>query len=262
MKSNPPGQRPTIMTGDWSLLPKSAAEARVSGSRYYFDGRQCRHGHVAPRRTQNNTCVACQQRMSRARFGRLWEKGRPAREAAASLRQAQSEALAPVRRAERREKTRQRHIQRVERAIKEMGNTEDGYAELARLDRARKNPERERERIRQRRARGLVGYRMLRLRTPPWLSEKERLAIDAMYPAPPGYHVDHIVPISHALLAGLHVPGNLQRVRSRVNIKKGNRFECTQQEAENYVAQGLAVWACDVDEKGHIEWSKYPRPMD
>lgn len=249
-----------LLEADWSKLPRTAAEARASGELYYFTSTPCKYGHVVPRRAKNNECYQCILDRSQKRSMAMREANKPARDAAARKREAERPAQKAAAAERRRQQERKRRLDKIQRAIEQAGNTDDGYALLAAIDRARTDPVKQREKTRARRARGLVGYVMQRLRTPPWLTDEERQQIDSFYPAPPGHHTDHIIPISHSLLAGLHVPGNLRHMKGRANIKKDNVFECTIGEAEDFVERGLAVWAFDVDDEGNIPWDRYPRP--
>lgn len=61
--------------------------------------------------------------------------------------------------------------------------------------------------------------------TPPWVSTKELRKIYAK--CPKGYHVDHIIPLVHPKVCGLHVPANLQYLPSKINDSKANKFDGT-----------------------------------
>lgn len=58
----------------------------------------------------------------------------------------------------------------------------------------------------------------------PWWAAHYRCRFREIYAkCPPGYEVDHAVPLKHPLVCGLHVPWNLQYLPKRENALKGNR---------------------------------------
>jgi hypothetical protein len=46
---------------DVTKLPASAKDAERIGSRFFFTGKPCKHGHVSPRYTKASACVQCQR---------------------------------------------------------------------------------------------------------------------------------------------------------------------------------------------------------
>ena len=59
--------------------------------------------------------------------------------------------------------------------------------------------------------------------TPPWADKKEIAAIYRKAKRK-GKMVDHIIPLNHPKVCGLHVPWNLRAVDNTLNLQKGNRF--------------------------------------
>lgn len=59
--------------------------------------------------------------------------------------------------------------------------------------------------------------------TPPWF-DKEK--VDLFYSrCPAGFHVDHVIPLNHPKVCGLHTLINLQYLTEADNLEKGNRLE-------------------------------------
>jgi hypothetical protein len=70
-------------------------------------------------------------------------------------------------------------------------------------------------------ARNAVRRGIVRQQTPGWADMK---AIAAFYAAcPPGYHVDHVIPLRGKTVNGLHVLENLQYLPAHENMRKHNR---------------------------------------
>ncbi len=53
-------------------LPRTRAEAKAVGSKFYFTGEPCKHGHVAARLTSNRCCVTCSAKRTEE-----WRIGNP-----------------------------------------------------------------------------------------------------------------------------------------------------------------------------------------
>lgn len=68
---------------------------------------------------------------------------------------------------------------------------------------------------------------------PPWISEIDKMQIEDLYTLAKmrsevmgkEYHIDHVHPINHHLVCGLHIPGNLQILTAEQNLSKSNKFE-------------------------------------
>ena len=219
-------------------LPRSPKEAKASGSSRYFTGKPCKNGNVALRRTSNASCLcpACEAE-HRQRLD-TWRALYP--EKAAAVRRATELKNKAKRNAYSREYNRRNreklyaYAKQYNAANKAHVNAKSREWRLANKERHKelvrnwyaKNPEWATIKEGKRRAAKLAAM-------PPWMTEEHFADISAAYQkakeltAETGvaHHVDHIIPLRHARVCGLHVPWNLRVITASENCAKGNRFD-------------------------------------
>ena len=109
--------------------------------------------------------------------------------------------------------------ERVRKVAKAWRSGNPNKAALSRLQWRQNNP-------------GHAGYLVAKRRalkknaTPKWLTAEQKQEIKSLYRRAKleGKQVDHIVPLSHKRVCGLHVPWNLQLLTKAANTKKGNKL--------------------------------------
>jgi 5-methylcytosine-specific restriction endonuclease McrA len=191
---------------DTANLPKTRAEAKATGAKYYFTGDPCKHGHIAPRKTKG-ACIEClkvewaQAIETRAEYFKEYNKSEAGKKAKKGYYERNRDAV--IARA-------------FDRPTGEKSAAKKKYKEA--------NPDMYRE---------LVSLRRRRFRdaTPKWLSPEQRmeirlkyrLAIELSRATGVRHAVDHEVPIQGEEVCGLHVPWNLRVITQEKNLKKSNK---------------------------------------
>ena len=187
--------------------PKTRAEAKSAGAKYYFTGEPCKHGHIALRKTKG-ACVEC--------LKVEWEKGNESRAEYFREYNCREEVkdrkhdwyLDNHEQVKQAAATRPSHIKREYRNTWKANNTLKIRADT----KARRRKHRE--------------------ATPPWLTRKEKSEIRQLYQIAitmskttgEQYVVDHIVPLRSDYVCGLHVPWNLRVITQEENLKKSNKL--------------------------------------
>lgn len=186
----------------------SRKQAKELGLKKYFTGKPCKRGHVCERRLPNNCCVECN-----LINGSNHQKNY---------------------REQYKERSRTYYYKNLDRCRERSRINGNNNAERYRKatqkwrqdnpDRCKKtakrwqqfNLDKYREYNAARRALKLQAY-------PIWADRSE---ISKIYEeCPPGYHVDHDVPLNHPLVCGLHVPANLNHLPAEENLRKSNSFD-------------------------------------
>jgi hypothetical protein len=184
-------------------LPTTRAAAKAVGAKYYFTGKPCKHGHVAPRLLKG-TCIECRKLEWQQQNER--RKGLPKSEAAKAAGRRYYE----------------RNIELVKaRALCRPVEAKREYRR--RYDEANKE---------QRNLRNLLRKRRHRQATPKWLTPEHHEQIKQIYLQAQHmsklmgqkYVVDHQIPLKGATVCGLHVPWNLEVMTHEANCKKHNKL--------------------------------------
>lgn len=187
--------------------PKTRKEAQESGSKYYFTGLPCKHGHIAPRKTKG-ACVDClkvewqNNNERRAEYFNTYNKREDVKEAKSAWYEANKEQVINA------AKTRPSHVKKMYQSAWKERNIVWVRADT----KARRRKHRE--------------------ATPKWLSRKQKSEIRQLYQIAitmtqttgEQYVVDHIVPLRSHEVCGLHVPWNLRVITQEENLKKSNKL--------------------------------------
>jgi 5-methylcytosine-specific restriction endonuclease McrA len=191
---------------DTTNLPKTRAEAKAQGAKYYFTGEPCKHGHVAPRKTKG-ACIEClkvewiEALAKRAGYYAEYNKS------SAGVKAKQDYYA----------KNKTDVIARAQARTVAQKNTYKKKYKAA-------NPDLYKE---------LVNVRRRRFRdaTPKWLTTEQKLEIRFHYRMAIAlsratkipHAVDHIIPLQGEDVCGLHVPWNMEVITQEENLKKSNK---------------------------------------
>lgn len=214
------------------MLLLSLREARAKNLTRYFTGIECVNGHIDERIVSNRRCRTClnettkrtRNKTTAAATIKAWRlKNKDhVEEYGRKYIQDNSEAVKARRLAwlrlnpdyyiKHNKDYRAKNKEQIAINAKKWRKENKGRVRLHRADR---------------RAR-------LKLRTPSWLTKEDKSLTASIYEMASmlndltfgliGYDVDHVIPIAGAKVSGLHVPSNMQIMRSRDNLLKSNRF--------------------------------------
>ena len=187
--------------------PKSRAEAKAIGAKFYFTGEPCKHGHIAPRKTKGN-CVECMKVE--------WKQG------------AEKRADYFVQYNKKHEVKEKKHEWYLRNRDQVM---EAASTRPLEVKRQYQQAWKERNLVWVR-ADTKARRRKHRQATPPWLTTKQKSEIRQIYQIAitmskttgEQYVVDHIVPLRSETVCGLHVPWNLRVITQDDNLRKSNKL--------------------------------------
>jgi 5-methylcytosine-specific restriction endonuclease McrA len=193
--------------------PTTREEAKKTGSKYYFTGQPCKHGHISLRKTKG-ACLEC--------LKVEWAKGNETR----------AEYFKQYNQSEASQKAKKEYYERNKEQV--IARAAARPVEQRRLHREKykaQNPELYK-------AFTSVRRRRHKNATPKWITPEQKLAMRNLYLkaqeltkiAGERYVVDHIIPLISPDVCGLHVPWNLRVITQEENLKKSNKLLDTPKE--------------------------------
>lgn len=187
---------------DLTQLPKTKQESIDIGSKYYFTGKPCKHGHHSKRRAKDRCCCECQS-----------IKTKNSKDYLKTYREINKDRIKLL-----CKKWQKENIQYVYKYQKEYKNnnleTVRGYISKAMRKYRGLHPERVREQKLKRRN---VSGEFSRQDILNLLIAQKRRCVNCNIKLDNSYHVDHIMPIK---LGGNNDKKNLQILCKSCNLKK------------------------------------------
>lgn len=210
----------------------SKKQAKQIGLNSFFTGTCCRHNHICERRVSNGRCILCDQKSYNLFFKnnkektlqqckQRWDKNKERYGAQyKGYRETNKEMIA--------QKNREHYIENRDHYLeykKQYYQLNKEYIKQYSKEYTKKNPHIRNTAKGKRRAFKINA-------TPIWYDQEKEL-IAALYKAASylkrltgnTYHVDHIIPLNHELVCGLHCLDNLQIMLAEDNLSKSNNFE-------------------------------------
>jgi hypothetical protein len=218
-------------------------EAKESGLKFYFTGIKCKHGHISKRYVTNRNCHECNNMKGKQYYKDNKEKQL---EYDKEYRSNNKESVKL-----RKQKYREQNKERINDVAREYYNNNKDKFKEARVRQKQKTKARARKYYIENRElllyknkeyyinnKGTVFAKCARRRASKhnaivsWI-ENEIERIKEIYnechmmsnTCDKKYHVDHVIPLQHNLVCGLHCVDNLQIIPAEENLRKSNMFE-------------------------------------
>lgn len=205
---------------DNQKLPATRAEAKATGSKRYFTGKACVHGHAAPRVTINGNCLVCAFERTSQFLKEKWANDpewRNKKNADEKTRRHKPENLA-LDRPKNAERVRRRRQEFPEIAEKSRRICREYYQKVRKHDPAYKEAKIVHHRTRRSRKLGNEGVHKPEDITEILKRQKFKCAeCGVSVKDKKNRHVDHIMPLA---LGGSNWPTNLQILCPPCNLSK------------------------------------------